>query len=161
MNSLIEPTLKSLKKAEVILFNLTDEQLSNTSIPPYFSSIGKHVRHILDFYDCIFKLRNNKIDLTTRSRNPLVEQHCSDAINYLYELNNKLRNFRVNTNQEIIVVDNLGEGNIEIPYTIGALLAQANSHTIHHYAIINYILNGMKISINDLEFGYNATTPRA
>jgi hypothetical protein len=63
-------------------------------------------------------------------------------------------------NQSVLVIDDLGLGKTEIPYTYGALLAQANSHTIHHYAIINYIFDGLGIMINDSEFGYNPTTPK-
>ena len=56
------------------------------------------------------------------------------------------------------VIDDLGLGKIQMTYTYGAILSQANSHTIHHYAIINYILNGMKMPIKDYEFGYNPTS---
>ena len=59
----------------------------------------------------------------------------------------------------VSVTDDLGMGTIEIPYTYGALLAQANSHTIHHYAIINYIFDRLGIITNDSDFGYNPTTP--
>jgi hypothetical protein len=43
---------------------------------------------------------------------------------------------------------------------LGALFAQANSHTIHHYAIINYIFEKLGIVLNDEDFGYNPTTPK-
>ena len=51
-------------------------------------------------------------------------------------------------------------GKVEITYTLGAILAQANSHAIHHYAIINYILDSLGITIDDETFGYNPTTPK-
>ncbi len=54
----------------------------------------------------------------------------------------------------------LGLGKIEMTYTYDALFSQANSHTIHHYAIINYILDGLKIAFDDADFGYNSTTPK-
>ena len=161
MNGLIESTLKTLEKTEIILDSLTNEQLRDTSIPPYFSSIGTHIRHILDFYDCIFNLNaDNKIDLTARSRNKKVEQDCLEAKAYLKLLINNLNTFNNHISKTVLVTDDLGQGKIEIPYTIGALLSQANSHTIHHYAIINYILSGLEISITDLDFGYNPTTPK-
>lgn len=59
-----------------------------------------------------------------------------------------------------MVIDDLGMGKIEISYTFGALLAQAKSHTIHHYAIINYILDRLGVTVSDSEFGYNPTTPK-
>ncbi len=51
-------------------------------------------------------------------------------------------------------------GKTEIQYTLGPIFAQANSHAIHHYAIINYILDNLGIKLQDEEFGYNPTTPR-
>ena len=63
-----------------------------------------------------------------------------------------------NFDEDIYVIDDLGHGKIKIKYTIGALFAQANSHTIHHYAIINYNLDALNISIEDSDFGYNPTT---
>jgi hypothetical protein len=161
MNIIIQSTLKTLQKAENLLKNLTDEQLCDASVPPYYSSIGTHIRHILDFYDCIFNVTaENKIDLTARSRNSDVECKCNCAKNYLEEIIFKLNTISININQELSVWDDLGLGKIEISYTYGALLAQANSHTIHHYAIINYIFERLGISLNDSDFGYNPTTPK-
>ena len=50
--------------------------------------------------------------------------------------------------------------NTNLKYNFIALLAQANSHTIHHYAIINYILDRLHIEMKDDSFGYNPTTPK-
>ena len=50
---------------------------------------------------------------------------------------------------------------MEINYTYEALLSQATSHTIHHYAIIGYILEFLNIKVEDCDFGYNPSTPKA
>ena len=63
-------------------------------------------------------------------------------------------------NKEILVIDDLGLGTLGLPYTYAALLSQANSHTIHHYAIISYIVDRLGVTINDSNFGYNPTTPK-
>ena len=63
-------------------------------------------------------------------------------------------------NERISVIDDLGSGKMEIEYTLASLLAQANSHTIHHYAIISYILDRLNIAIEDETFGYNPSTPQ-
>jgi hypothetical protein len=161
MNLITQSSLKTLQKTEVLLENLTNDQLSNASVSPYYSSIGSHIRHILDFYDCIFSLNSdNQIDLTARSRNKNVECNCDCAKSYSKSVIDKLLASTFNLNQSVLVIDDLGLGKTEIPYTFGALLAQANSHTIHHYAIINYIFDGLGIVINDSEFGYNPTTPK-
>ncbi|PWH81540.1 hypothetical protein DIS18_14775 [Algibacter marinivivus] len=161
MNLIIQSTLRTLQKSQLLLDNLSNEQLCDASVSPYYSSIGCHIRHILDFYDCIFSMDSeNKVDLTARSRNKDVESDCDCAQDYLNFIKGKLSSTSLNINDTIFVSDDLGLGKTVIPYTFGSLLAQANSHTIHHYAIINYIFDSLGIVINDSEFGYNPTTPK-
>lgn len=161
MHILIQSTLHTLQNTNVLLAALSNSDLSNNSIAPYYSSIGSHVRHILDFYDCILT-HDDKVDLTARKRQVNVETDCASALNYLKELQKNLKIIDEKTlNRTVLVTDDLGLGKTEIEYTFSALLAQANSHTIHHYAIINYILDGLGISIKDETFGYNPTTPKS
>jgi len=160
MNVIIQSTLKTLQKSQVLLDNLSNNQLCDATVSPYYSSIGTHIRHILDFYDCIFSTdAENRIDLTARSRNKDVESDCGCAQDYLNFIIGRLGSIALDINEAVLVVDDLGLGKLEIPYTYGSLLAHANSHTIHHYAIINYIFDSLEIVINDTEFGYNPTTP--
>ncbi|OEJ98788.1 hypothetical protein A8C32_06215 [Flavivirga aquatica] len=161
MNIIIKSTLKTLQKSQSLLNNITDDQLCNATVPPYCSSIGSHIRHILDFYECIFNMNSeNQVDLTARSRNTDVESKCGCANEYLSSIIERLNSLDFDMNKPISVIDDLGLGKVEIPYTYGALLAQANSHTIHHYAIINYIFERLGILLNDSDFGYNPTTPK-
>ena len=160
MDTIIKSTLKTLNKTNHIISLLNDELLCNSSIPPYMSSIGSHIRHILDFYDCIInRTSESHVDLTLRKRNVLVETKCTEALKYYKGITDKLNNVNYNFDEDIYVIEDLGNGKIKIKYTIGALFAQANSHTIHHYAIINYIMNGLEVDFKDASFGYNPTTP--
>lgn len=161
MNVIIESCLKTLEKTKFLLDNLDDETLCDSSVSPYYSSIGCHIRHVLDFYDCILNVNSeNIIDLTARSRNKEVESECCKAKEYLNSITQKLSNLSLNKNKPVDVIDDLGLGKIKMPYTISAIYSQANSHTIHHYAIINYILEGLNIAFNDSDFGYNPSTPK-
>jgi hypothetical protein len=161
MNIIIKSSLQTLKKSKTLLDSLTDNILSDSSVSPYHSSIGSHIRHILDFYDCIFNINfNSEIDLTARSRNRAVELECGCAKQYLDSIIDKLIGFELDMTDSVLVTDDLGLGKVEMTYSYGALFSQANSHTIHHYAIINYILEGLNISIKDSDFGYNPTTPK-
>jgi len=161
MNMIIQSNLKTLQKTRLLLSNLTNEELCDNSVSPYYSSLGCHIRHILDFYDCVLNINSNKqIDLTARKRNNTVECDCKTAVDYLDVITNKLENFDLKAEEQVMVIDDLGLGKTEIVYTFGALFAQANSHAIHHYAIINYILDSLGIALHDNEFGYNPTTPR-
>ena len=160
MNLIIESTLHTLQKSKTLLSLLTNEQLSDESVSPYYSSVGSHLRHIFDFYDCVLDAKENKVDLTARKRNNEVEKDCDSAICYLNEIIDKLNQYTNQDDKELVVIDDLGLGKVEINYTFSALLAQSNSHTIHHYAIINYILNGLNIKLEDDSFGFNPTTPK-
>jgi len=161
MDIIIQSNLKTLNKTKTLLSNLTNEELSNNSVSPYYSSIGSHIRHILDIYDCALRVNSeNKIDLTDRKRNTDVEIKCESALQYLNQIIDKLKNIDIASGDNIIVIDDLGLGKIEMQYTYEALMTQANSHTIHHHAIINCILEQLNISVNDETFGYNPTTPR-
>jgi hypothetical protein len=161
MNVIVQSTVKTLQKSQILLDSISNEQLCDASVSPYYSSIGSHIRHILDFYDCIFNVdENNNVDLTARSRNKVVERNCECAQDYLNQIIGRLNSASLDTDETVLVTDDLGMGKTEIPYTYGSLLAQANSHTIHHYAIINYIFDSLGIVINDDEFGYNPTTPK-
>jgi hypothetical protein len=160
MNLIIKANLESLNKTKILLTNISDDIISNKTVSPYYSSIGSHIRHILDFYDCILK-ESDMLDLTARKRNLDVETNCKIALNYYCNIIKKIKALKeVDLDRIVNVNDDLGLGNTVIKCTFSGLLAQANSHTIHHYAIINYILEGLSIKIIDETFGYNPTTPK-
>lgn len=162
MKTIIESNLVTLEEIRSLLLILTNEELCNNTIPPYCSSLGSHIRHVLDFYDCVLRVScENKIDLTNRKRNYDVENKCESALQYLDQIIIKLENIENIFEDIIIVIDDLGLGKIEMKYTFEALIAQANSHTIHHYAIMNYILDRLQINLQGDDFGYNPSTPKA
>lgn len=162
MHILIKSSLNTLEKSKKLLNKINNTSLSDQTIAPYYSSIGSHIRHVLDFYGCILYNDNDVIDLTTRTRDLTVESDCDCAKAYLEKLCDKLKSLNESDIVKLVKVeDDLGLGKIQMTYTFDALLAQANSHTIHHYAIINYILEGLNLRFDDSDFGYNPTTPKA
>jgi hypothetical protein len=162
MNIIIQSSIHTLSKSKTLLSILSNQDLCNNSVPPYNSCIGSHIRHILDFYDCILEGYSNEfIVLTNRARDTRMHEDCDYAFKNVERIINSLNQLsQINPNLTITVSDDLGLGKVDIEYTLGAILAQANSHAIHHYAIINYILESLKISIKDDTFGYNPTTPQ-
>tara|TARA_R110002049_G_scaffold114098_2_gene265106 strand:- start:7223 stop:7549 length:327 start_codon:yes stop_codon:yes gene_type:complete len=108
MNIIVQSCIQTLTKSKVLLGFLSDETLKDHTVSPYYSSIGSHIRHILDFYDCIFNINpGNEIDLTKRSRNRAVEFECNSAIEYLNFIIEKLKRFEYNMNDTILVYDDL------------------------------------------------------
>ncbi len=145
-----------------MLNSISDQEYSNNSTAPYYSSIGVHMRHILDVFNCVFQgIEEGHIDLSSRERNELAEIKVSVGLDYFEQTISQLN--KVNSEDLDMVVkvkDDLGLGMVTANYTLAAALIQAHSHAIHHFASIGYIISQLGISLPDSDFGYNPTTPR-
>ncbi|VAV93139.1 hypothetical protein MNBD_ALPHA06-1188 [hydrothermal vent metagenome] len=145
-----------------LVSSLSDTQYRDTSVEPYHSSIGSHIRHVLDIFDCIFSgLQSGQINLAARSRNLDVEQDRQIALAYFAETFRQLDALQTaDMNQIVQVSDDLGTGEITCNYTLGAALVQAHSHAIHHFASLGYIVSKLGLALPNSDFGYNPTTPQ-
>ncbi|UZO79874.1 DinB family protein [Aquimarina sp. ERC-38] len=152
---------QNLTKAIQLLDSITDKHYTDVSVGPYYSSIGSHIRHSLDFFNCVINgLDTNNIDLTKRTRDEALSKDRIAAKNHIYALQQTLVSYQsVSTNYLVHVTDDLGQGNVQVNYTLESILAHANSHALHHFAIIGYILHQLEVCIEIPGFGYNPTTP--
>ena len=159
---MIEAIEKNLGRGIQLLKCISDEEYSNTTIAPYYSSIGGHMRHILDVFSCIFDgLESGEIDLSARQRNGLAETKVSVGLSYFDSVIEQLKRIEEQDLDQVVKVkDDLGLGMVTANYTLAAALIQAHSHAIHHFASIGYIISQMGINLPDGDFGYNPTTPR-
>lgn len=159
---MINAIIKNLQRGVQLLNSIDDRQYSDNSIPPYFSSIGIHMRHILDIFDCIFDgLESKQVDLAARKRNELAENKVEFGLIYFNETISKLEDLKsIDLDIIVEVEDDLGLGVVTANYTLASALIQAHSHAIHHFASIGYIISQLGIELPDTDFGYNPTTPR-
>jgi uncharacterized damage-inducible protein DinB len=159
---MIEAIEKNLNRGIQLLMNISDEEYGNITIAPYYSSIGGHMRHILDVFDCVFEgMPTNEINLINRKRNELSETYTKNGIEYFEQTVVNLRKLKSEDFNKIIkVTDDLGLGIITANYTLAAILVQAHSHAIHHFASVGYIISQLGIKLPDEDFGFNPTTPR-
>jgi len=160
---MIEAIEKNLHRGIKLLQCISDKEYSNTTIAPYYSSIGSHMRHILDVFDCVFEgLDSNTIHLINRKRNKLAENYTKNGIAYFNETIAELQKLKTaDFNKIVIVTDDLGLGIVSANYTLAAILIQAHSHAIHHFASVGYIISQLGIQLPDADFGFNPTTPKA
>lgn len=151
----------NLNNAIALLKAIDTTVYQDDSVGPYYSSIGSHIRHTLDFFECIVNgLDSNNIDLTARKRDELLSSDKELAIKYIYKLQEILLSYvGVNTDYLIHVTDDMGRGKVTVSYTLESILLHANSHAVHHYATIGYILDHLGIELKITGFGYNPTTP--
>jgi len=159
---MIEAIEKNLRRGIQLLNCISDNEYSNTTIAPYYSSIGGHVRHILDVFDCVFEgLEAKDINLITRKRNELAENYTKNGIEYFEIILANLETLKTQDFNIIVkVTDDLGLGIITANYTLSAILIQAHSHAIHHFASVGYVISQLGIQLPDEDFGFNPTTPR-
>ena len=162
MNQLYKQALiKTLSKSFLFLDTISKEIYTSRNIGPYYSSVGGHIRHILDFYESIFNgLDNGIIDLTDRKRDVLIETNPITAKSYVFKHINAIETIEFDTmNNNFELIDDYGMGKQSIWTNLSSIFAQANSHAIHHYAIIAQLLFANGITIDDKSFGYNPSTP--
>lgn len=159
---MIEAIETNLVRGIQLLSCISDEEYSNTTIAPYYSSIGVHMRHILDVFDCIFDgLESNNINLINRKRNELAENYTEYGIAYFENIILRLKYMETEDfNKIVTVTDDLGLGIISANYTLGGILIQAHSHAIHHFASVGYVISQLGIELPDVDFGFNPTTPK-
>ncbi len=159
---MINAIVHNLNRGVKLLNSIDDNKYNDMTIAPYYSSIGGHIRHILDVFDCIFEgLEIGEVDLAARKRNVLAEQKVTVGLDYFNQVIEKLNSLtNVDLNQIVPVRDDLGLGEIIQNYTLGSALIQAHSHAIHHFASLGYLINQLGIDLPDNDFGYNPTTPR-
>ena len=159
---MIKAIVHNLNRGVKLLNSIDDNKYSDMTIAPYYSSIGGHIRHILDVFDCIFDgLEAGEVNLAARKRNQLAEQKVTVGLDYFNQVITKLNSLEgVNLDQIVPVQDDLGLGEIVQNYTLGSALIQAHSHAIHHFASLGYLINQLGIELPDNDFGYNPTTPR-
>jgi uncharacterized damage-inducible protein DinB len=159
---MISAITNNLQRGIKLLNAIDESQYTDISVAPYYSSIGIHMRHILDVFDCVFSgLESKNVDLSARKRNELVEQKLNLGLDYFDEIITNLERLDAeNLDITVRVKDDLGLGFVTANYTLASILIQAHSHTIHHFASIGYIISQLDINLPDADFGYNPTTPR-
>ena len=159
---MIDAIEKNLQRGIKLLNSISDQQYSNATIPPYYSSIGCNMRHVLDAFTCIFNGLDSKVvDFSDRERNCTVEQNTEAGIAYFNTTIKKLHALKEADFEIIISVsDDLGTGKTTANYTLASALIQAHSHAIHHFASVGFIIHQLGIELPDADFGYNPTTPK-
>ena len=140
---MIEAIDANLQRGIKLLHNISDTEYSDTTVAPYYSSIGTHIRHILDVFDCIFEgMESGNINLINRKRNEQAELETEMGILYFSEIMEKLHNLpQYDLNKIVKVTDDLGMGVVTANYTFIGILIQAHSHAIHHFASVGYVIS--------------------
>ncbi|MDI1356310.1 MAG: DinB family protein [bacterium] len=128
------------------------------------ASIGQHVRHILEFYQCLFKGKESKIvNYDARQRDLMLETNLQFATNTIEEIVIALKevkcDFTVTFVADYSVIENQNATNIQSSFY--RELAYNLEHSIHHQALIKVAITEMELtSLVKDNFGYAPSTIR-
>jgi hypothetical protein len=143
--------IKQLNSLAIILQQIKDEDYKLEVKTLRNSTIGKHVRHIIEFYKCLlFESENNIVNYDNRKRNLLLEQNVKYTLDYIVEITDELEKIKSNTRLHLSSTYNGTTINTEtslfreITYNI--------EHTVHHLAIISIAI---PIHFNYIQFSEN------
>lgn len=154
---------ENLAEIKTLISSLEQEQYQYKSQLLSGSSIGQHIRHILEFYLSIIKgLNQGVVNYDDRDRDLNLENKPSFAISCIDRLSKDIQD--LHPEQEIMLSGNFyaeGETLKAIKSSIERELAYCLEHSIHHQALIKIGLIEQKIDhlINE-GFGVAASTIR-
>ena len=126
------------------------------------SSIGKHFRHIYDFFNCIVVQTTSELDYCLRPRDSKIESNRAHARVCFEQLIQTLTD--LDEERDIVVhADFEIEKGIRpsVRTTIGRELMYAYDHAVHHLAIVKIGLKSINPAINiSSDLGVAASTLR-
>jgi hypothetical protein len=150
--------------AQVIAISneLSNEAFAQPLAILHGSSIGKHIRHIIEFYDCLLRgYENGTVDYDAREHNALLENDKTLAIQALETIREKIFNA---TDKSLVLAVNFSDradAATTIDTTFYRELIYNIEHVVHHAAIIKIALKNSfpEVSLPD-NFGIAYSTVR-
>lgn len=159
MNGIIRQNQACLDQARDLLNQLSPEAYTEKETLAFNSTIGDHIRHMLDHYLALRKgLSSGCIDYESRDRDPEIgsdPEAARRAVDSMLEFLETLGN---QDDMAVKVVSDNGED----PLTQSTLSRELNfllSHTVHHFALIAMICGSRKQSLPE-GFGVAPSTLR-
>jgi hypothetical protein len=163
---LVEENVGLIEQAVELIASIDLDRYTNNEHAHFSSGMGKHVRHILDFYDRFVQGRGSFVDYNARRRDERIESDPDYAITVARATIESLRDIVAETDgsglQELEVsseVQDEAGDSLRVASSLGRELSTLASHTVHHYAIIALLLRmqGQPVSA---EFGVAPSTLR-
>jgi uncharacterized damage-inducible protein DinB len=133
---LVKTSLEILDQLECLLKQLNAEQYANHLPVLSKNSVGKHVRHLIEFWQCQLQgMTEGIIDYDARERNVLLETDLSFVSRQLKQLKSAIGTLVAD--RELYLQISYGSNDsVRVSTTLFRELAYNIEHTIHHLAII-------------------------
>lgn len=139
MISLIRANSAILQQGVDLLLKHSDSSYNQSDKAIYGSSIGGHVRHILDHYKAVIKsVDTGVVDYDNRVRNTDIETDRLAAIKAFEEMIDSLGKLESlpDCSVDVIVASSTKDNGMKTRSSLARELQFLVSHTVHHYALI-------------------------
>lgn len=140
--------MEDFKKYHLRKLDEIEELISKIDLENYvlpinildYSSIGQHIRHIIEFYNCLFS-GNGYVNYDERERNLEIENSPQNALSILHKL--KLALNQCDLGQDLIFKHFIQNSEVCLHTNIARELIYLSEHTIHHFALIKIGINAI------------------
>lgn len=139
MISLIRDNCDFLRQGINLLERHSADSYADADIRTFGSSIGSHLRHVLDHYSSFLAgVESGVVNYDARARDAMVETNRESGIERARTLLSSLEDSNVDLLQKVkvIVSANTIDNDGHSQSTLGRELQFLASHTVHHYALI-------------------------
>ena len=134
MNSVKQKSIEILDQLGSLVNRLPTDMYAAPLACLQENSIGKHVRHIIEFYECLLEgLEHGEVNYDLRRRNLLIETDSDYTLLQIGSIQRKLPDIQ---DAEIIMKADLGTGTEAFKSSVFRELAFSLDHCIHHLALI-------------------------
>ncbi|MFK8018282.1 MAG: DinB family protein [Pseudomonadales bacterium] len=163
-NMLVVSNIEALTQLRALLDRLNDEQYGTIVCDIAVSTLGCHVRHVIEHYECFINdLDNGLIDYDARSRDSIIESRRDVARERVAEIEQRLIQLNrkgVSGQEKMQIRLRTDMRTIDVPPVESSLareLVFLHGHTTHHFAQMALHMRAMGLSI-DKQFGMAAST---
>jgi len=149
-NSLIEACVSGIDQCLTVL-DCTSNEAYQCCLQGN-SSIGSHMRHIIDRFDCFLSgLQTGKVNFDARNRDRKIELSPGAASKALALLPQKLIACQDQLDSDLLVIESIdaGRDSVAVNSSVNRELMGLVSHTIHHLAVIALLLRAQGFEIGD------------
>ena len=153
-----QAAIKQLESIRSILVQIESDDYTAELSTLKKASIGKHVRHIVEFYECLlFNSTNDTVNYDERKRNILLEENVTFALDFITEIIDTLET--INSNKRLMLVSSYENKSVSMESSLYREITYNIEHTVHHLAIISIAIpihfDYINLSAN---FGYADST---
>lgn len=140
----VQDNLAALEQGEELLESLDAVLYARREAACFDSSIGGHVRHVLEHYTSFLGgLGAGVVSYEARARDARIENEPAHAARHLREIKGRLAKLaEQEENRRVLVRSEVARGDETEPWADSCALRELEfllSHTIHHFALVGVI----------------------